>query len=225
VSVDWATIRPRLIEVFTDLALEPMGQQVQAYPGTANPYTIEVPPFQVNWRERNDNTAPIHLLQEMAVDLKVTTVVGVGGDEWRYEMRDVPNADPPRQDLYEIVCGLRRFTLNVKVTVAEEQDSRWAFSVIERIRTRLYFSRSFNRMLEVGVDITDVLNGTDATFTSDKVRWSCATLDVVMTAVVNEVDTIPTGWIERIIWTSHIQDGGVDLPEPPNFTNEMLPPE
>ena len=222
-SVDWATIRPRIVEVFTELAFDQVMEPADP-PTHTNPYFDDnAPEVKVVWKERRDDafTAPT---QEAQVSLKVTAVVGHGEDEWRYIMQDVPGSSPVRQDLFESIVGLRRITLQVRAEVQEETDSRWAFQTIERIRTRLGWTRIINKMIDVNVDITDYLDAVDKTYTADGRRVSCAILTVILTAAINDTDPVPTGFIAQILLSTHVKEGNADVSSPPNVTDSPIPP-
>lgn len=222
-GVDWAAIRPVLIEVVTRCAVDQIKAPASPPEEPLPFFDLNHPEFSADWRERRQPA--IQTNQEVQVDLKITTVSTVGNDDWRYTMQEVEGSDPPTQDLFQSIEGLRRVVCQIKATTMQEEDSFWAVGVLERVRTRLDWNSSRQALLAVGVDYTDCLAVNDTTFTDDGRRVSAATLDVVFTMVSNDTDPIPIGWIERIIHTSHIKDpGGTELPRPPNVVNEVLPP-
>lgn len=216
----WSEINPALIALFTELAVDQV--KTVAEPG-GKPYhdALQTPEWSAQWRERPGASEFIHPQQALALFLKVTSCVGVGGDEFRYEEQTIDVADgEPVTDLVETICGLRRFVLQVQAWSLEETDAQSAMNTLERLRTRLNRQSSYDRMLAVNVDITDCGPTANMTATYEKRRWSIASMDVTFTAAINDVDPVPVGWIERIVLSSDIE--GIAAPKS-NMQSELSP--
>ncbi len=203
----WKAIRVGLIDVFTFCAAD----QITSPGGVHLPF--ETPAWAAEWKDRR--VTMIHPGQGMALYLKINTIVGRGWDDYTWEELDTGlvqgKAATNETDVYEVSSGLRRFTLQAQCWSIEESDDFNSSDVIERIRTRMYWERNIQRLLECNVDCSDILNSRDMTATIDKKRFSVTALDFVFTACVVETDPIPTGWIEHVIVTSHEQAGGDDV--------------
>lgn len=210
--MDWATICPALISLFSRLAL---------------PDGVDPPDgWAAEWKERRD-----HFIQPdvaFAVRLKVTSCVAASEDERVYAMAAVdPDNEDAGEDLFETVVGDRRFTLQVQVETVDHEDELFAMTVTERIRTGLSRSSTNAALLEVNTRIDEVRPAIKATRTLDKRRVSIANMDVIFVSRVNNTDPIPVGWIEFVNVESRFNSGDPDspLPSPPNNApGEWIPP-
>ena len=204
-SIGWSEIAPGLRALFSDMAL-------------ANQTS---PEFLAHWEDGPREM--VHPEIGMELTLKITRVVGIGLDELRYENNDDGN-------LEETVVGHRQFTLQVRVEShfhgeEETPESAWCWTMIERLRTSIRRSRNRAALEALNVSLVDILQANDATFTFDKRRANAAVCEFVMMTAVCDTDPVLPGWIEHVELTSLIK--GVDgelLPEPPNFTDEIVPP-
>lgn len=217
--MDWITINPVIVSVFTGIAVD----QVLT-PGAVD--DVNNPAFVAEWKDRKRQF--INPIYNQALYLKVTTVQGIGWDESRLAMLDTGvraggNANGI-YNLFETRCGLRKFNLQVQSWCLEDDDTISSSQTIERIRTGLGFDRIIQQLLDVNVDITDSGTSRDMAANWDKRRWSISSIDVTMTAAVNDTDTVPLGYIGQILLTSHAQAAaGTDLPIPPNVVDEAIP--
>lgn len=203
----WKAIRLGLIDVFTFCAAD----QITSPGGIHLPF--ETPAWSAEWKDRR--ITMIHPGQGFALYLKINTITGRGWDDYAWEMLDTGlvagEAPTGIFDSYEVSSGLRRFTLQAQCWSLEETDDHNSSDIIERLRTRMYWQRNIDKLLEVNVDCSDILNSRDMTATIDRKRFSITALDFVFTACVVETDPIPTGYIEHVIITSHEQAGGEDV--------------
>lgn len=205
----WSQICPVLIDVFTRCALQP---------GEAERAMSLDKPWSAAWEERADNNGFVDPEIGHTLSVKITSCVGVGNDELRYQF------DEDDDDLYEEVVGQRRFVVNVQSESEEQSDDLWALAVLERIRTRIQRTSSTTRLSAVDVALVEVGPSRDITGTADKRRVSRASMDVTFLASVSEMDPEPVGWIEHVLLTTEFSEGGELLPSPPNVINEAIPP-
>jgi hypothetical protein len=208
--IRWSQVAPVLIEVFSGIALE---------------VPVE-PAFPAQWAEGSKKFVHPQIAAELT--LKVTSVIGEPGDERRYEEITVtPTSGAPYTMLQESVVGMRRFVLQVRVeSFAHTPDAdRWCWSMVERIRTSLKFTRIQQRFQEVNVAVLDADGTTaDATYTFDKRRVNAAVLDVTFYAAFCLSDSVPMNWIEHVELQRRIKGvGDALLPTPPNG-DEYVPP-
>lgn len=207
--IGWTQINPTLIEVFTEVAIDP---------------DLESDNFSAGWREGRRGI--IHDKQNVAVYLKVTTVTGIGEDETRYEL--VPSdsqapADQPYLGRYRtITYGHRRVNLQVEANVPEHTDVFWAMATLERIRTALSRPSVIAKLIAGGIVITSVLDSRKTTYKDHGRMVSAGLMDVRFTCVATSVDPVPVGWIEAIKLTSRLALGN-ELPAPPNVTDDLVP--
>lgn len=234
---NWTDILPALLQLFSTIAPdEQLASQT---------------PFFAEWKE--GQRGAISDVHRFSVFLKVTSMVGLGGDETRYEYVDpgevndavqldddsgsvetdndsgavVTSPNPFAGQLRATIVGQRKFTLSVEVLFIEHTDAMWAFAVTERIRTRIWRQTSLDLLDSVNVAIIDVRAANKfKPAVKDRGRVvSAASFDVIFGACISDPDPTPMGWIERIGLTSHISDvDGVELPIPPNYVNKIIPP-
>lgn len=205
--VRWDEINPALIALVSDLLRK-----------------RDAPDWEAEWMERRDANRMISPEQGGALYLKVTSCVPVGGDEFRRVMHTFDVDGIPTEDLVEITVGFRRITVQVQAWESEHTDLHWSIRTLEKLRTRLGRNSSMARMLAVNVDITDYGASRKMTQTINGRRWSIAAMDLILTAAFNDDEDLdPTGWIQRIILTSHAQTAGFDDPFPPNSGPETMP--
>lgn len=207
--MNWGEINPVIIAVFTRLALEDEA----------------VPPdgWSAQWTERSRKFTQPDVGGDLY--LKVTSCQSSGDDELRREMRPInPDDEDSPEDLFETLCGIRRFTLQVQARIHEHTDEHWAIQTLEQIATRLGRPREMRALLDVGVVVVDTRDAVKATVTIDGRRVSVGNMDVIMTAVSNDFDPVPIGWCEHISMTSNMKVGDTRLPDPLNVTDEVIPP-
>jgi hypothetical protein len=210
--VNWSEINPVLVTLFTSLAVD-------------QPPAPE-PPWSAEWRDRRANAVHPHATLKQLLYLKVTSVVGIGQDETRYEFVPVTSSAPADLpylgQLRATQCGWRRFTLQVQSHVVEHQDVQWCMQTLERLRTGLRRRSSLDALSAVGVSLVRIEQAVDVSRKFDGRVHSIGNMDVIFGAVVNDRDPAPAGWIERIELTSHFQDGGAELPVPPNVVARLI---
>jgi hypothetical protein len=199
--VAWAEIRPVLISLFGALA----------------PPIQETPPFGAEWNQASRKA--ISDKYRFALYLEVLKVAGIGEDELRYER------DETTGEVTEAVTGQRRVTLRIEAHAIDETDANGSFHVIERIRTRLRRSRSIEALDAVEISINTLGPALATSYKGTSRVVPRASMDVVLNAVANEDDPIPVGFIERVEWSSQIEDVDGVATSPPNVTNEITPPE
>jgi hypothetical protein len=199
--VAWAEIRPALISLFSALA----------------PPAQETPPFGAEWNQAARKA--VSDKYRFALYLHILNVSGIGEDELRYERNETTG------DVTEAVTGHRKIALRVEAHVLDESDEHSAFHVIERVRTRLRRSRSIEALDAVELSINAIGPALATSYKGSGRIVPRATMDIVLNAVANEDDPIPVGFIERVEWTSRIEDVDGVATSPPNVTNEITPPE
>jgi hypothetical protein len=210
-TIRWTDICPVLVQVFTEIAAD------TELPATG---------FKAEWKEGQRGFTSDN--QKLSLLLKVTSVVGIGTDETRDEYVDPTStnvADRPYLGrIRSVQVGQRKFTLQVQALVPEHTDGQWAMAATERIRTRLLRPRISEKLLTVGVALIEIRPANKVSFKDNGRVVSSATMDIIFATVVNDVDPVPSGWIEAIHYTSHIEDGsGAELPVPPNVTAQLVP--
>lgn len=200
--MSWTTVHAALLSLFSTLAVEP----------GADP---ALPEFRAEWMERHQDL--IHVQEAFGLYLKITTVAGLGQDERRYGIDGFGNR-------IEVLCGMRRVTLNVQAVVTEYTDELWAMAVLERVRTRLHRSSSHAALDAANCSLINVGGANDASSRFDDRILSIASFDVLLHMAVNDVDPVPAGYIAFLLLTSKVQDvSGEELPAPPNVVDDPLP--
>ena len=104
--------------------------------------------FSAEWLTAASGGKAVNDEQKLAFRLKVTTVVGIGEDETRYE-------ELPSGELEATQTGQRKFNLQIQAITTERTDEIWSMLALERVRTRLRRPRSNFTMREsIGVPRT-----------------------------------------------------------------------
>jgi hypothetical protein len=209
--IGWSNICPVLIDVFTTAAVDTARLSDR---------------FAAEWKEGQRGIT--HDQQKLSLLLKVTSVVGIGTDEERYEYVDPSSTDPADQpylgNMRTSAVGQRKFTLQVQAIVPEHTDVQWAMAATERIRTRICRTRVTDYLIDNDISIIDIKQAVKTSFRDNGRVVSCASMDFILGTVVNDDDPIPTGWIQQITVTSDIVDvDGLTLPSPPNVEDEPIP--
>lgn len=197
--INWSEVAPALKAVFSGLAVHP-------------PVT---PDFRAQWADERQEF--VHAIVQKALTLRVTRVADVL-IEHRYAVED--------EQLTEQLYGMKEFTLEVRCDshAHVQDDNRWAWSMIERVRTGLLFQRSIKALLDVGVGLVDVSDSRDISFKFDKHIVPAAMFEATFNAAFCQADPVPLNWFEHVAITSQIQGpDGVTLPSPPNVTNLVIP--
>jgi hypothetical protein len=192
---NWSEVRPGLIELFTELAQAPNGDQ---------------PNWLAEWRDGQRKAAPnAGPLKGVTLTMRITTVAGVGRDEIRYEESG--------KDLQETLFGLRKVTLNLECESSQVDDSQWALSVLERIRARMWRGRVIDRLLELNVGVIDVLAARDISGRARQHTLSRAAMDLLLNMVSSDADPVVVGVITSVVITPDLKDvSGVAVIAPPD---------
>lgn len=219
IGIPWKTIKPVILAAVTDVAVD----QVTSPGGIFEP--LKTPKWNAEWVGRS--VSYIHPQQRQALYLRVTSSGPIGWDDVAWELLDtgtVAGGDPSGvEDVFQTVRGLRRIIVNVQAWVAEDTDDLSAFHTLERVRTMLDMESTRSRFLEVELDFTDSSEVRDISKTIDKRMWSIASLDLTFHVATTATDPTPTGYIERVIVTSHENTAGVDVDPDLRMVEEHLP--
>jgi hypothetical protein len=184
----WSGTSAALIALFTDLSKD-LGQPTAGY--------------SAEWREAAQKEQ--HVAQGFKLQLKVTSVRGVGQDETRRRW----DAQTQTSSTYQY-C-LRSFTLQVRAKATQLIDGRNPMAVLERVRTRIHRPSSQDALAAVSCALvgcgpaTDLSAGFD-----DRVRPE-AVMDVVLQGAFTDADPVYPGWIEFVEVTGRYL-GSVDSP-------------
>jgi hypothetical protein len=218
-GVPWETIKPVLLAVITDLAVD----QVTSAGGVFEP--LKTPKWNAEWGTRK--ASYVHAIQKQSLYLKITSCVPIGGDDILWEELDtgvVAGDDASGEfDVYQTTTGLRRFVLNLQSWVAEDSDDMSSIATLERLRVRLDFESTREIFRDADLDLTDYSAVRDISKVIDKKMWSIATMDLTFTACVKNTNPKPTGYIERVIITSHENVADVEVDPDLRMIEEHLP--
>jgi hypothetical protein len=211
--IGWSEIAPLLKTIFTELAPDPTRNTVR---------------FATEWTE--GQRGAVHTEQKLVIEMKLTTVVGIGRDETRRRYVDPASTDPAdaaylgQQRVYQV--GQRRFTIQVQAHMVDRTDSLMAQIPLDRIRVGLRLPRILERLHDAEVAHIRTERAVKVNYKDGGRSVSAASMDVVFGAAFTYDDPIPGGWIERIEYSSHFADSdGSEIEVPPNVTDLMVPPE
>jgi len=207
-GIPWRDVNPWLVRILSALAL----------PSSSDP---QGPKWAAEWKDRPLAATPDRgPMKGVTLTMKITTVIGIGSDDdVRYEQ------DSPTSGLRETSYGLRRVTLRLEVNSSEVDDSQWALSILERIRTRLRRRRVIRSLLDLNVGIISILAAIDISAKASQRVQSRAVMDLLLTMVSSDEDPVTVGWIAGVEITSKLQDvDGQLLPTPPNYTDTITTP-
>lgn len=203
----WSEIRPGLIALFTELAQSPKGYQA--------------PQWKAEWRDSGDRKAtPVTgTIRGITLTLRITTIAGIGqSDEVRYETSG--------QDLQESIYGLRKVTLNLQCEATHIDDSQWALSVLERIRTRMARTRVVETLADLNIGVIEILPARDISAKSRQHTLSKANMDLQLTMVASDSDPVTTGVITEV-WITTVELKDVDgtlITAPPDVPTIITSP-
>ena len=207
--IDWSEVAPALRTLISSLA-------------TASPAT---PSFEGRWADKKAEFVHPGVQRELV--LRIMRVRDVYADQLYETVTVTPDDVEAFQVLEERVYGMKEFVLEVRVDSYEhsEDESRWSWSMAERIRTGLHFERANTALQAVNVALVSIGDARPFTFNHDKRVINCAIFEVTMNAAFTIADPVPTNWFERVVLTSEIRNpADVLLTSPPNITNVMVPP-
>lgn len=205
--INWSEASPVLQQLFSELAFEAL-----------------TPPFRAHWGARSQTMT--HPQAQADVLLRIRRIDPVGEDETRY-VEETPEPTPenpdPESQLIPYQMGNRRITLEVRVESHQQTDEMWAWSTIERMRTRLSRPSSLQKLLGINMALVRTQGAVPLPMVRDKRHISVAVMEVVLSARFADAD-VPVDWIEHIEITSKLKDADdSELPSPPNGT-AMVPP-
>lgn len=209
--IDWSTVNVAVKELCARLALE---DEEEAFSFKAE-----------------DKNRPRHLMSKThkaALTTEVISIVAFGRDEERSERvpDDATGADAPwAGKVRRVVVGDRKVTYQLAYDAITNTDKTWAWAAIERIRTRLRRESSIAELEAADISINEIGPAQKADFRFERRMVSKVLFTLVLNVHAEDVEQLPGGIIEHVETTSHVRDAdGVELPVPPNFTNEMIPP-
>lgn len=219
IGIPWQTIKPVILAVVTDVAVD----QVTSPGGIFEP--LKTPKWNAEWIGRS--ATYVHPIQRQALYLRVMESGQSGWDDVAWESLDtgiVAGGEASGTfDVFQVVRGLRRIVVNVQSWVAEDTDSYSAFHTLERLRTMLDMESSRSRFLEVELDFTESSSVRDISRVIDKKMWSIASMDLTFHVSTVTIDPNPTGYIERVFITSHENNAGVEVDPNLRMIDEHLP--
>jgi hypothetical protein len=183
--IRWNVISTALIKLFSRLAVSAAQAEEAA----------DLAQWAEKKRRYTDTTQMADLL------LRVVAVSSIGEDERRYEEN---NPEAPDDQLLERIVGNRRLSLEVRVDHLDhdEEAGAWAIGMLERIRARLKFQSSIAELQAANLAVSSTGTTVDASLDWDGHRMNSATMEVVLNAVVDILDDVPTGTIARVRLTS-----------------------
>lgn len=204
--INWSEASPVLVDLFSRLAFDSL-----------------TPEFRARWGGRSQTVT--HMGAKTDVLLRVRRIDPVGEDETRYCEEPSDPQDPDSEPIlvpYQV--GNRRLTLEVRVEALENTDELWAWSTVERMRTRLSRPSSLAILESVNMALIRTQGATPLPMVRDRHEKSVAVMEVVLGARFSDRDA-PINWIERIELSSKVQDAdGSLLPTPPNVADAVIPP-
>ncbi len=223
----WEQIVPEVLAVFSAVGIR------QRYaPGGSfnNPlFNHRFPEWKAAWKDRRFAAQSINPAIGAQLLIKLTSITTLGWDESAYGLLDTGLAVGEEatgvEDVFQTQSGNRVFIIQAQFWTTEEMDTLNGMLLMERLKTRMDANYARSRLLAVNVDFADVTNSRDMTTTIDGVQWSVVSADFSFGAVILETEPNTVGYIERVIMTSHEQNGGTDVQASLRQINETLPEE
>lgn len=192
----WEDINPALLDLVSRLAFP--GKQFTA---------------QISGRS-NKATSPTI---QTEIFLRVRSITPIGAEETRKVRID--GADHFAQ------YGQRRVIYELRVESLKNTDAAWAWSAMERIRTRLWRPSSLEVLAGLNMALLDTGTALDLPSVRDRREWSIAAMDVTFGAAFLDIEDAPYNWIQRVEITSQVSDvDAILLPSPPNYTDLIEAP-
>lgn len=119
--------------------------------------------------------------------------------------------------------GPRQFTLSVRCDSYRQDDVYMARNTLEKLRTRMDWPRINDALDAVNCAYVDAKALVDLDAPKDSRVISMASIDFIFTTTDSEIDSENAiGYIGSVDITSHLKEGAVELPAPPNY-EEILP--
>lgn len=196
--IDWSVANPALVALFTRLAFDKAPDKFRAQvDGRAQRYT--------DTESKTDLVLKLRHISPIGVDETEKVEVGSG--------------------LHYAQSGNRRVIIEVRVETYKNNDANWAWTTIERLRTRIQRPSSHQALADINFAFVEAGPSVGFPQTVNGAEWSVAAMDITFGTRFIDVETIPFGWFERIAITSHIEDvDGQELPDPAmNFTQKLFP--
>lgn len=195
--IEWQTASPALLKLFTRLAYDnpPKGFAAQWGDRTQR-YTDST--------TRTDLRLTVRSIEAIGVD--ETSQVTVNGEQHYAQLGD------------------RIINIECRVETYRNMDPHWAWSTIERIRSRIRRPSSLELLRDINWALIRIGPTVQLPMHVRGAEWSAASFEVAFGARFLDVEPEAFDWIERIEITSHFKDtGGDELPVPPNVTQELIP--
>lgn len=202
--IDWSTVAPALKTLFSDIALA----------------TAVNPSFLAQWHGASQEH--VHPEVQAELTLRVTRVA-----EFQTERRYLSEVVDDVETFSEQLFGMREFTLEVRVASHDhtESQSKWAWGMIERLRTSLLFQRAIDALLAVDVGLVSVSDSLDVSYKFDKRIVSAAMFEATFNAAFTLTDSVSADWFETVLLSSAMRNpGDVLLPTPPNLDEFQIGP-
>lgn len=154
----------------------------------------------------------------LTLTVKVTGIYGYGRDERRMRYDDT------KKQLTEEVHGQRRIKLTTRFECQEATMADWCFAYSERVRTRLRRESSLEALIAVNSSLIEIHDTVNFSAKNDDHIETISQFDLMLGAAFQDDNPFPpnSGWIDSIAYDSHVSEGGVELPVPPNVRGHVV---
>jgi len=176
--VDWVAIRPALVDLFCDLS------GLKTY-----------------WRDQSRPLADPKAQAVCLLHVRQTQSHGIDDVRSSYDAA----GDPTGTGITFSIAGLRKVILDVRVESYRQDDDRFAYNGMSRIRTGLSFPSAKAALRAVGLSVKWAGEAIDFPVSSlterldfDDRITSVAQLDLELNAISCVDDPIKTTWIETV---------------------------
>lgn len=192
--IDWSTVGPGLIALFSKLAFDVKPQN-----------------FNGRWFGRPQKFVPSSTKTDLL--FKVRSIVGIGEDETRLVETDLDGT--ALGNVYEAQLGDRIVTIEVRVESYQNTDPLWAWSTIERIRARIRRRSSIAELLALNFSLVDVGPSLEVPTPRDDLEWSVVLAEFRFVTRFEDRQTEPVEWIEKFEVLTEFEDvDGTLFPSP-----------
>lgn len=193
--IDWSTVGPGLITLLSKLAFD-----------------VKPVNFDGRWFGRPQKFVPSSSKTDLLLKLRSIDDFG-GEDETRLVEEDLDGND--LGDVYEAQLGDRRVVLEVKIETYQNTDPLWAWSTIERIRTRIRRRSSIADLLALNFALVDVGPSIPVPTPRRDLEWSVVLAEFTFVTRFEDRQTDPAEWIDKIEVTTEFEStDGTQLPSP-----------
>jgi hypothetical protein len=204
--IDFETLNPPLLDLLGRLAV-------------GNDFTVE---------HAGRSRKIVSVLHKRSVVIEQLSISGGDQDEERRE-RIADDATGPDAKwagaARSTVVGDRVVTYQIGCDALENTDAGWAWSTIERLRTRLRRQSTIAELEALDASINHVGDAKPVKFKLDGRLVSRVIFELVLNVHAEDVEDEPTGLLKHVEWTDEVKDvDGVQLPSPPLVTDEITPP-